>query len=110
MAVVAGVLGLRDNHAAHLVAVERVTDAGLALILLAAQGHHDIIATGGSRLLDTRQDRREIIMGELRHDDANHLLRHHPTVAQGLTDGIRIEIMFARIRLDCPPPLLADTG
>ena len=40
------VLGLTDDDATHLILVERLADTHLALILLAALGYHDTIATG----------------------------------------------------------------
>ena len=110
MGIVLGVLGLRHDDAAHLRAEEVLADAHLALVLLATQCHHDTEAPGFRRLLDTCQDRGEVIMGELRHDDADDTLRHHPTVAQRLTNGIGIEIVVAGILLDRLAALLADTG
>ena len=106
--VVTGVLGLRRDDTTDLVTEEVLADMGLALVLLATEGHHDTIAAIGCSLLDARQHRHEIIMGELRHDDANDALGHHSAVAQGLANGVGIEIMLAGKLLDGLTTLLAD--
>ena len=79
-------------------------------MLLSTEGYHNPVSTGSSSFLDTCQDRREIIMGELRYDDTYEPQRHHPAVAQSLTDGIGIEVVFTGILLDGFPALLTDTG
>ena len=110
MVVVTCVLRLGDDDTTDLVTVEILADAGLALILFPAEGHHDTEAPRSGGLLDTRQDGREIIMGEFWHDDTDHLRRHHPVVAQGLPDDVRIEVVLTGVGLDRLPPLFADTG
>ena len=104
------VLCLRDNHPTDFIAMEVFTDSGLTLILLAAQGHHNPIATCCCRLLDTCQNRREIIVGKLRHYHADDPLGHHATMPERLTDGIRIKVVFTGILLDGTTPLLTNPG
>ena len=108
MPIALGVLGLRHDDATHLLAEEHLTDAGLALILLGTQCHHDVIAAGHGRLLNACQDAGEIVMCKLWHDDTDNLRRHHPGVAQRLAHHIRIKIMFARVCLYHTTPLLTD--
>ena len=104
------VLCLRYNHPTDLITVEIFADPGLPFVLLAAQGHHNPIATGGCCLLDTSQNRREIIVGKLGHNHSDDPLRHHTTMAKRLTDGIRIKVVFAGILLDGTATLLTDPG
>ena len=79
--VVLGVLRLRHDDTTDLVTMEVLTDPHLTFMLLPTQGHHDPITTGGCSLLNACQDRREIIVRELRYDDTDDSLRHYPTVA-----------------------------
>ena len=106
--VVVRVLGLGHDDATHLLPMEHLADTYLALIHLVAQCHHDVIATRHGRLFNTRQDAGEIVVGKLRHDDANDLRRHDASMAQSLADGIRIKVVFASILLDDFTPFLAD--
>ena len=80
----------------------------LALILLAAQGNHDLIASCRGGLFDACQDGREIIVGELGYDDAYQALGHHTAMAESLTDGVGKEIMLTGILLDSLATLFAD--
>ena len=49
-------------------------------------------------------------MCKLGNDHTDDALGHHTAVAQGLADGIRIEVVLAGILLDGLPPLFADAG
>ena len=106
--VVTRVLGLRHDDTTDLVTEEVLADMHLVLVLLATEGHHDTIATSRSRLLDARQDRHKIIMGELWHDDADDAQGHHTAVAQGLANGIGKEVVLTGKLLDGPTTFLAD--
>ena len=69
MVVPLSVLGLRDNHATDTAMLERLTDAHLALVLLATLCHDNGIAPNVGLLLDARQNAGEIEMVDLRNDD-----------------------------------------
>ena len=77
MIIALGVLRLRDDDATDLLPMEHLTDAGLAFKLLVTQRYHDVVAMRHSRLLNTCQNGRKIIVGKLWHDDTNHLRGHH---------------------------------
>ena len=79
--VVLGVLRLRHDDTTDLVTMEVLTDPHLTLMLFSTQRNHNPVTTGSGCLLNASQNRREIIMRELRHDDTDDSLRHHPTVA-----------------------------
>ena len=72
------VLSLRNDDATHLVLVERLAEAHLTLILLAALCHHDTVAVLLGLFLDALQDGAEIVVHQLWYDDANDLHRLHP--------------------------------
>jgi len=71
--VLMGVLRLGDDNAANLVLIERPADLHFPLILLIALCHHDTITPCRCFLLNTREDRGEIVMGKLRDDDPDYL-------------------------------------
>ena len=108
MAIVARILGLRDDDATNLVLEERLADAHLALVALVALRHHDAVASRRSFLLNTREDAGEIEMSDLGHDDANHLHGFLPAVTQRLGQHVGNKIMFTRIRLYLSPALSTD--
>ena len=98
-----GIFGLRYDNSAHLIFIEVITDGHLTLIFFITLSHHDAVTTSASLLFDATKNRTKIIMHKLRHDDAYYLHRHHLTMTKGLTDHVRIEIMFTCILLHALP-------
>ena len=106
--MVARVLGLRHDDSAHAALLKRLADAPLALVALVALGHHDAVAAHVGLLFDARKNGGEIVVGYLGHDDAYHPVGRHAAVAKTLGQGVRIEIMFARVGFDALTLRLTD--
>ena len=108
VSILAGVLGLRHDDAADTVLQERLTDAAFALVALIALRHHDAVTADDGLLLDAGENGREVVVRNLRDDDADDLLRCYAAVAQALCQHVGIEVVLACILLDSLALFLAD--
>ena len=110
MVILQSVLGLRHNDATHLVLIERLADAHLALIALLTGSHQNAVALRRCFLLNTTEHRRKIVVYETGQDDANELLWLHFRVSQTLGNDVGSEVVFTSILLDGCPALCRYAG
>ena len=108
MIVACGVLRLRDDDSTDTQSEERLADVFFAFEAFVALCHNDIIAPHTGCFLDTREDCRKIIMGDLWHNDTDKFVRRKVTTPQRTCQFIGQETTSTGISLNALALLRTD--
>ena len=108
MLVVFSVFRKRNDDAADTALVEGAAQLFLALVALVALAYDDTVAVAPRLFLHTVKHRGEIVVDNLRENNADNLGWLDLRVAEVLSHDVGREVVLAGILLDCLTPLLGD--